>query len=108
MYPSACTMQERCADQPLELADAHRERRLGDVRLRRSLGEAAGVHDSQKIAKEVAVDHRHHLCPVAKSFNFCRRSEEHTSELQSLMRTSYAVFCLKKKKILKTLKKHTS
>src|SRR3546814_3159947 len=29
---------------------------------------------------------------------FCR-SEEHTSELQSLMRISYAVFCLKKKKI---------
>src|SRR3546814_9540174 len=32
------------------------------------------------------------------------RSEEHTSELQSLMRISYAVFCLKKKK--KTQKKH--
>src|SRR3546814_6010005 len=31
-----------------------------------------------------------------------KRSEEHTSELQSLMRISYAVFCLKKKK-----KKHT-
>src|SRR3546814_5250292 len=29
-----------------------------------------------------------------------KRSEEHTSELQSLMRISYAVFCLKKKKIL--------
>src|SRR3546814_8492153 len=29
---------------------------------------------------------------------FVGRSEEHTSELQSLMRTSYAVFCLKKKK----------
>src|SRR3546814_2158109 len=28
----------------------------------------------------------------------CCRSEEHTSELQSLMRISYAVFCLKKKK----------
>src|SRR3546814_9477078 len=28
---------------------------------------------------------------------FDRRSEEHTSELQSLMRSSYAVFCLKKK-----------
>src|SRR3546814_6308660 len=28
----------------------------------------------------------------------CDRSEEHTSELQSLMRISYAVFCLKKKK----------
>src|SRR3546814_8498799 len=32
-------------------------------------------------------------CGVAQ-----RRSEEHTSELQSLMRISYAVFCLKKKK----------
>src|SRR3546814_4823863 len=32
------------------------------------------------------------------------RSEEHTSELQSLMRISYAVFCLKKKKYKK--KKH--
>src|SRR3546814_1041251 len=31
-----------------------------------------------------------------------RRSEEHTSELQSLMRISYAVFCLKKKTTLKT------
>src|SRR3546814_1382109 len=33
------------------------------------------------------------------------RSEEHTSELQSLMRISYAVFCLKKKKPIKL--KHT-
>src|SRR3546814_1428997 len=31
------------------------------------------------------------------------RSEEHTSELQSLMRISYAVFCLKKKKIRFTI-----
>src|SRR3546814_3804480 len=30
------------------------------------------------------------------------RSEEHTSELQSLMRISYAVFCLKKKKYIET------
>src|SRR3546814_7686628 len=30
--------------------------------------------------------------------NYATRSEEHTSELQSLMRNSYAVFCLKKKK----------
>src|SRR3546814_1875888 len=30
-----------------------------------------------------------------------KRSEEHTSELQSLMRISYAVFCLKKKNIIK-------
>src|SRR3546814_2404716 len=37
------------------------------------------------------------------------RSEEHTSELQSLMRISYAVFCLKKKKItIETTSKHLS
>src|SRR3546814_1519350 len=36
-----------------------------------------------------------------------RRSEEHTSELQSLMRISYAVFCLKKKK-KKVQKQHTN
>src|SRR3546814_8985816 len=34
------------------------------------------------------------LCPEC---HLERRSEEHTSELQSLMRISYAVFCLKKK-----------
>src|SRR3546814_10718865 len=36
--------------------------------------------------------------PSAAGFLLARRSEEHTSELQSLMRISYAVFCLKKKK----------
>src|SRR3546814_8916778 len=34
-----------------------------------------------------------------------KRSEEHTSELQSLMRISYAVFCLTKKKTLTTISK---
>src|SRR3546814_10691940 len=37
------------------------------------------------------------LCVLCQ-FMIDRRSEEHTSELQSLMRTSYAVFCLKKNK----------
>src|SRR3546814_1939908 len=36
---------------------------------------------------------------VGKACNQLDRSEEHTSELQSLMRISYAVFCLKKKKL---------
>src|SRR3546814_4118566 len=50
------------------------------------------------------------VCAGSQSFNTINtlrvlgrwmrmRSEEHTSELQSLMRISYAVFCLKKKKI---------
>src|SRR3546814_4532691 len=34
-------------------------------------------------------------CVVGIEPNLARRSEEHTSELQSLMRISYAVFCLK-------------
>src|SRR3546814_2177858 len=38
-----------------------------------------------------------HLPPGARPAAGCARSEEHTSELQSLMRISYAVFCLKKK-----------
>src|SRR3546814_4113725 len=38
-------------------------------------------------------NHRHRLPSASGS-----RSEEHTSELQSLMRSSYAVFCLNKKK----------
>src|SRR3546814_7836454 len=42
---------------------------------------------------------RRQACEVERD-RLCqgRRSEEHTSELQSLMRISYAVFCLKKKK----------
>src|SRR3546814_1491076 len=43
---------------------------------------------------------------VRNSFTWAfRRSEEHTSELQSLMRISYAVFCLKKKKQTYNIKK---
>src|SRR3546814_2869282 len=51
----------------------------------------------------VASPHRSVVCArnnvsVASLQRSNRRSEEHTSELQSLMRISYAVFCLKKKK----------
>src|SRR3546814_3162863 len=45
----------------------------------------------------------HGLRPVLRR----RRSEEHTSELQSLMRISYAVFCLKKKTTNNQTKTHT-
>src|SRR3546814_2011111 len=40
--------------------------------------------------------------PRAHGQSLDRRSEEHTSELQSLMRISYAVFCLKKKNTKRT------
>src|SRR3546814_9132858 len=42
---------------------------------------------------DILVGDNHRKAPVQQ-----RRSEEHTSELQSLMRISYAVFCLKKNK----------
>src|SRR3546814_2419577 len=55
-------------------------------------------------SSERPVSHWLQLSSVQVSFNErstrplrLRRSEEHTSELQSLMRISYAVFCLKKK-----------
>src|SRR3546814_8400010 len=38
------------------------------------------------------------VCALVAGGGYAERSEEHTSELQSLMRSSYAVFCLKKKK----------
>src|SRR3546814_2882421 len=44
---------------------------------------------------------------VTSHFWMMRRSEEHTSELQSLMRISYAVFCLKKKNQTQINPEHT-
>src|SRR3546814_10182159 len=58
-------------------------------------GEAhAGVARVQRLDKA----RQHHVGARDVSPQQGDRSEEHTSELQSLMRISYAVFCLKKKK----------
>src|SRR3546814_18572078 len=54
----------------------------------------AGVLHPQLVRAHLP-DARHPVVPVGAGHG---RSEEHTSELQSLMRISYAVFCLKKKK----------
>src|SRR3546814_1336950 len=73
------------------------------VRIDRALLVLAGDHaiDVQKLVRQPVRDARNvNLAnskghPGAKASG--KRSEEHTSELQSLMRISYAVFCLKKK-----------
>src|SRR3546814_9706309 len=86
------------AAQPHAAQELRRVRRvLGGVRRARSGGQPApcrALVRSVARGPDRAARHRD-LCAGA-------RSEEHTSELQSLMRISYAVFCLKKKKKLKT------
>src|SRR3546814_1377180 len=52
-----------------------------------------------KTASDYTLDHSAALIVIDPQARIAGRSEEHTSELQSLMRNSYAVFCLKKKKI---------
>src|SRR3546814_5528881 len=77
--------------------DAHLSRRDWNRTIRRSAGIAADPAVAARLAEQAeevaaaAADLEGRLAaqPV--------RSEEHTSELQSLMRISYAVFCLKKK-----------
>src|SRR3546814_4380699 len=49
-------------------------------------------------ARDVQPGELHPAASPPRGAHLGRRSEEHTSELQSLMRNSYAVFCLKKKK----------
>src|SRR3546814_7450927 len=77
-------------------------RNTNDGGLRTESGnDASGVSRSLALSPRLAGT-RHPdyqaLCPEPSGRRrFPRRSEEHTSELQSLMRISYAVFCLKKK-----------
>src|SRR3546814_9967819 len=71
-----------------------RWRQLQDVRR----SHYHGVAESQRAGCiHVRNLETHGFRPVFSEFQHGRRSEEHTSELQSLMRISYAVFCLKKK-----------
>src|SRR3546814_4814132 len=84
------------------------EQRLPDIAADRRV--EAGVDDRRPRSLSVMVveqpevdvieaDRQRHAQPAHAGRDFMRmRSEEHTSELQSLMRISYAVFCLKKKK----------
>src|SRR3546814_2018729 len=66
-----------------------------DIRHAHSLAPAKARAAVQEVAEKLA---------ERFGVDYAWRSEEHTSELQSLMRISYAVFCLKKKKTNKTKK----
>src|SRR3546814_7080813 len=60
----------------------------------KTIGKLAGRYLKQSVTERKCGDHPPELGVAQLEL----RSEEHTSELQSLMRISYAVFCLKKKK----------
>src|SRR3546814_4279402 len=63
---------------------------------KRALDDLASLPDGIEVVAP-PLRHTHPLIPVlAAVIDAPNRSEEHTSELQSLMRISYAVFCLKK------------
>src|SRR3546814_5774028 len=75
----------------VEIAGGGRERRLGPFD---SYAEAKAVWRAKAME---TIDDAHARWSIEKE-DARERSEEHTSELQSLMRNSSAVFCLKKKK----------
>src|SRR3546814_1575180 len=68
------------------------------ARSRHLAGSDAFGQDSPALSSPNALS-----CEPSTDWNAIERSEEHTSELQSLMRISYAVFCLKKKKHIHTV-----
>src|SRR3546814_3639138 len=73
--------------------------RSGDVAGEHDLLVGAGVEEARHRRAHAFVAVGEVLAEVVRTSVYVRiRSEEHTSELQSLMRISYAVFCLKKKK----------
>src|SRR3546814_1075035 len=80
--------------------------RSGDVGLLQRAGrlvlEAVEAAFAAAVAQRLPFGRRHLFEALAAP----ERSEEHTSELQSLMRISYAVFCLKKKKTTVNNYKH--
>src|SRR3546814_7892903 len=82
---------------------AQRGNQLGDDDIRRSLHALAVLRRDvpEKVRRDCAraVARHGRFAPLVAFYanDVAARSEEHTSELQSLMRISYAVFCLKKK-----------
>src|SRR3546814_4398937 len=75
----------------------------------RQTGSSTSSHSQDQHPSRPPSHAASHCNPALASLPPTARSEEHTSELQSLMRISYAVFCLKKKMYEKTsTQKHTT
>src|SRR3546814_10344870 len=95
MREGMAEIEERAPSCDLPFVFGH-DRRLGaNARLDRITPRRA-VARHERLAMHFAPGEEGRVADKAV-FNHLGRSEEHTSELQSLMRISYAVFCLKKK-----------
>src|SRR3546814_7793641 len=70
---------------------------IDDVREEQTLSVAALADRSASVLERLRSDAQTARAGERREPTFPIRSEEHTSELQSLIRSSYAVFCLKKK-----------
>src|SRR3546814_5498561 len=87
LFPYTTLFRSRPVEGSRRPSHASTVRRRSDDERGSGNGRAPGIQDRRSFSERRP---RHSI-----------RSEEHTSELQSLMRISYAVFCLKKKKKIK-------
>src|SRR3546814_8139348 len=94
-------IENRNFEPSCDVCDFSRQRTIRGTRLQISTRVIMGEHDRARADFESTGNDD----PGKRLAISDRRSEEHTSELQSLMRISYAVFCLKKNKIIHTQKK---
>src|SRR3546814_2295944 len=101
--PEAVAAQEERQDD----AEAGEVAEEGDLQWRNCAAGQLRQHEHEGDEKGAEGDPAHRLREIARHGTqrlggqraaMAARSEEHTSELQSLMRISYAVFCMKKKK----------
>src|SRR3546814_10057337 len=94
--PNNCLEWRQYPENIRHVRDRHKARAMRD-----GVSESGGIEIAECVridpAQDDATPFPKHM-PRHQIGVMIERSEEHTSELQSLMRISYAVFCLKKKK----------
>src|SRR3546814_8716597 len=94
LFPYPTLFRSLTDREPPGVGGARRDQRIEDHEVGVLRDEALPAHHEQ--GAEHRAEHRADAADDDHGHERDRRSEEHTSELQSLMRISYAVFCLKK------------
>src|SRR3546814_2619709 len=104
LRPDRIIVGEVRGPEALDMIKAWNTGHPGGIATVHANGSAAALSRIESLVQEAVATVPRTL--IADTIDLIVRSEEHTSELQSLMRISYAVFCLKKKK-KQTQTKHT-